>query len=48
MHVAVSNIDKLLDYVLNTPPDALRSAECVKQRNELISKNLEIMKLLNL
>ncbi len=44
MHVAVSKVDLLLDYVLNTPPDALRSAECVKQRNKLISKNLEIMK----
>jgi 4-O-beta-D-mannosyl-D-glucose phosphorylase len=44
MHVAVSTVDLLLDYVLNTPPDALRSTECVKQRNKLISGNLEIMK----
>lgn len=44
MHVAVSTVDKLLDYVLNTPPDALRSAECVKQRNELIKKNLKLIK----
>ena len=44
MHVAVSTVDLLLDYVINTPPDALRSTECVKQRNELISKNLAIMK----
>ena len=43
MHVAVSSVDKLLDYVLNTPPDGLRSAESVKQRNNLISKNLKIM-----
>lgn len=44
MHVAVSTVDKLLDYVLNTPPDGLRSAESVKQRNQLISKNLNVMK----
>jgi 4-O-beta-D-mannosyl-D-glucose phosphorylase len=44
LHVAVSSVDKLLDYVLNTPPDKLRSAESVKQRNELIAKNLKIIK----
>ena len=43
MHVAVSTVDKLLDYVLNTPPDGLRSAESVKQRNKLIEKNLRII-----
>jgi 4-O-beta-D-mannosyl-D-glucose phosphorylase len=42
-HVAMSTIDKLLDYVLNTPPDALRSAACVCQRNDLIKRNLELM-----
>jgi 4-O-beta-D-mannosyl-D-glucose phosphorylase len=44
MHVAVSTIDKLLDYVLNTPPDPLRSAACLEQRNKLIEKNLKILK----
>jgi 4-O-beta-D-mannosyl-D-glucose phosphorylase len=44
LHVAVSGVDVLLDYVLNTPPDKLRSAESVKQRNELIAKNLKIIK----
>ena len=44
MHVAVSTVDKLLDYVLNTPEDGYRSALSVKQRNELISKNLKLMK----
>lgn len=48
MYVATSTIDKLLDYALNTPEDALRSYACVQQRNELISKNLEIMKKMNL
>ena len=38
MNVAVSKVDLLLDYVMNTPPDDLRSAECVKQRNEMISR----------
>jgi 4-O-beta-D-mannosyl-D-glucose phosphorylase len=42
-HVAVSTVDKLLDYVINTPPDALRSAACVSQRNELIKRNSELM-----
>jgi 4-O-beta-D-mannosyl-D-glucose phosphorylase len=42
-HIAVSTVDKLLDYVLNTPPDALRSAACVGKRNELIKINLELM-----
>ena len=48
MYVAVSTIDKLLDYALNTPEDVLRSYACVQQRNKLISSNLEIMKKLNL
>ena len=44
MHVATSTIDKLLDYVINTPEDGLRSAASVKTRNELIARNLTIMK----
>jgi 4-O-beta-D-mannosyl-D-glucose phosphorylase len=39
INVATSTIDKLVDYVKNTPPDALRSVDCVKQRVELIKKN---------
>lgn len=39
MHVAVSTVDKLVDYVMNTPEDPLRSAACVEQRIELINKN---------
>ena len=41
IHVATSTIEKLLDYVLHTPPDGLRSAACVHQRLELIRKNRE-------
>jgi 4-O-beta-D-mannosyl-D-glucose phosphorylase len=42
MHVATSSIDRLLDYVANTPADPLTSAACVKQRSELIRKNLAL------
>ena len=42
MHVATSKIDILLDYAFNTPKDDLRSPDCVKQRVELIKKNLRI------
>ena len=44
MHVATTTVDKLVDYVFNTPEDPLRSPLCVKQRCELISKNLELLK----
>jgi len=44
MHVATSTIEKLLDYVLHTPEDGLRSGVCVQQRVQLISKNLKILK----
>jgi 4-O-beta-D-mannosyl-D-glucose phosphorylase len=39
LHVATSSIARLLDYVKNTPPDGLRSAECVRQRIALIRRN---------
>jgi 4-O-beta-D-mannosyl-D-glucose phosphorylase len=39
LHVATSSIERLLDYVRNTPPDGLRSAESVRQRIELIRGN---------
>ncbi len=43
MHVATTTVEKLLDYVFNTPRDALRSVACVKQRCDLIAKNLELL-----
>ncbi|MGN0376835.1 MAG: glycosidase [Suilimivivens sp.] len=43
MHVATTTIDKLIDYVFNTPKDPLRSVECVAQRCDLIKKNLEFL-----
>lgn len=42
-HVAATTVDKMLDYVMNTPEDPLRSYACVQQRSELISGNLELI-----
>jgi 4-O-beta-D-mannosyl-D-glucose phosphorylase len=44
MHVAETTVDRLLDYVLNTPADGYRSAMSVVQRNELISRNLVFLR----
>jgi len=41
-HVATSTIDRLLDYVLNTPPDGQQWWRCVEQRCKLIEKNLRL------
>lgn len=42
-HVATTTVDRLLDYVLNTPEDPLRSYACVQQRIELVNRNLEFI-----
>lgn len=39
MHVATTNLDRILDYAVNTPKDPFRSSLCVEQRIELIEKN---------
>ena len=39
-HVAFSTIDRLLDYVMNTAEDGLRSAASVETLNHIIDKNL--------
>jgi 4-O-beta-D-mannosyl-D-glucose phosphorylase len=39
-HVARTSVERLLDYVLNTPADGMRSRLCVDQRCALIDKNL--------
>lgn len=44
MHVATTTIDQLEDYLFHTPKDPLRSPDCVKQRCELINRNLELLK----
>ena len=41
VHVATSTVQRVVDYARNTPPDALRSAASVDQRNALIARNLE-------
>lgn len=43
MHVATTTIEKLEDYLFNTPEDPLRSPDCVKQRCHLIDKNLKLL-----
>lgn len=40
LHVATSSIEKLLDYVVNTPADSFRSAASVEVLTGLINKNL--------
>ncbi|MEK3834337.1 MULTISPECIES: glycoside hydrolase family 130 protein [unclassified Paenibacillus] len=42
IHVATTTIDQLLDYVVNTPEDPLRSYACVQQRIALIERNLQL------
>ena len=43
MHVATTDLDRLTDYVFNTPADPLRSPDCVKQRVAFIRRNLEYL-----
>ena len=43
LHVATTTIEQLMDYTFNTPSDPLRSVDCVKQRCELIKRNLEFL-----
>lgn len=40
LHVATSTVEKLLDYVMNTAPDGLTSAESVKTLTRLIDRNM--------
>ncbi|WP_405109236.1 glycosidase [Paenibacillus sp. FSL K6-1217] len=42
IHVATTTVDQLLDYVMNTPEDPLRSYACVQQRIALIDRNLQL------
>jgi 4-O-beta-D-mannosyl-D-glucose phosphorylase len=46
MHVAKTSIDKLLDYVENTPEDGYSTGKCVEQRVDLINKNMDIVEAL--
>lgn len=42
MHVAVSSVDRLLDYCIHTVPDGRRSATSVKVLSDIISNNLKL------
>lgn len=44
LHVATTTVDKMLDYAFNTPADPMRSRDCVKQRCDLIDRNLAYLK----
>ncbi len=44
MHVATSSIDRLVDYVMNTPEDCFHSAKSVDTINELITRNEAFVK----
>jgi len=48
LHVAASSVERLLDYVLNTPADPLRSYACVEQRHALIDMNRAALAALKL
>jgi 4-O-beta-D-mannosyl-D-glucose phosphorylase len=42
-HVATTTVEKLIDYCRHTPGDPLRSAACVRQRIDLIQRNLQVL-----
>lgn len=42
-HVAKTTVDRLVDYVVNTPEDGLRSYASVETRSKLIQANLELL-----
>jgi 4-O-beta-D-mannosyl-D-glucose phosphorylase len=43
MHVALTSVERLLDYARHTPPDPFRTAACVQQRVDLIERNLRVL-----
>lgn len=45
LHVAKTTVDKLIDYVFNTPEDPYRSLDCAKQRKALIEANQALLGL---
>ena len=42
VHVAVSTVDKLTDYVMNTPPDGLKSSASVETIYKIIDSNKKL------
>lgn len=47
-HVATASLEKLIDYIINTPQDAGRSYACVQQRIALIDRSLKAMKAMGI
>jgi 4-O-beta-D-mannosyl-D-glucose phosphorylase len=43
VHVATTDLERMLDYVKNTPPDPLKTYDCVAQRLSLIERNLDYL-----
>lgn len=43
IHVATTTMEKLVDYIINTPEDAGRTQLCALQRDNMIKKNLKIL-----
>ncbi|MBI9101208.1 MAG: glycosidase [Spirochaetales bacterium] len=43
LHVATTDIDRLVDYTFNTPADRFNSMDCAELRKSLIEKNEELM-----
>ena len=41
VHVATSTVERLLDYVENTPPDPFFTADCAERRCELAQRNID-------
>jgi 4-O-beta-D-mannosyl-D-glucose phosphorylase len=44
VHVATTNIDKMLDYLMNTPPDGRDTRTTTSQRMDMIRKNKDFLK----
>jgi 4-O-beta-D-mannosyl-D-glucose phosphorylase len=42
LHVAETSVDRMLDYLRNTPPDGLRSRSSVESRVALIRRNRDV------
>jgi 4-O-beta-D-mannosyl-D-glucose phosphorylase len=42
MHVAVSTIDKLVDYCMHTPEDGFTTSSSVETIKKLIAKNKKL------
>ena len=43
VHIATTTLEKLIDYIWNTPEDPGRTQLCASQRDELIIRNLSIL-----